>query len=252
MRGRSIALVVMDGLGGLPHPLTGLTELECARTPHMDALAARSSLGMTVMVREGITPGSGPGHLSLFGYDPTRYVIGRGALSALGVGIELNPGDVAVRLNLATLDGEGVVTDRRAGRPTDTDAARVVELVQGALRVPEGIAVTLVPEKEHRVVLQGLGPAGAVDLAVGVVTVEEGIAVVVDRVIADFVGTGVDRGVFVVAVAVVDGDTVTVDIGGLAVVVVGRAVVVVVAGAVVVVAALKRASDETETEDAQE
>ena len=76
----------MDGLGGLPHPLTGLTELESAHVPHMDALAARSSLGMAVMVREGITPGSGPGHLSLFGYDPTRYVIGRGALSALGVG----------------------------------------------------------------------------------------------------------------------------------------------------------------------
>ena len=167
VRGRSIVLVVMDGLGGLPHPLTGLTELECARTPHMDALVARSSLGMTVMVREGITPGSGPGHLSLFGYDPTRYVIGRGALSALGVGIELNPGDVAARLNLATFDGDGVVTDRRAGRPPDADAARVVELVQGGLKAPEGIAVTLVPEKEHRVVLhlrgKGLGGAALSD-----------------------------------------------------------------------------------------
>ena len=167
MRGGSIVLVVMDGLGGLPHPLTGLTELESARTPHMDALAARSSQGMTVMVREGITPGSGPGHLSLFGYDPTRYVIGRGALSALGVGIELNSGDVAARLNLATFDGEGRVTDRRAGRPPDPDAARMVELVQGALKVPAGIEVTLVPEKEHRVVLhlrgKGLGGAALSD-----------------------------------------------------------------------------------------
>ena len=167
VRGRPIVLIVMDGLGGLPHPLTGLTELESARTPHMDALAARSSLGMTVMVREGITPGSGPGHLSLFGYDPTRYVIGRGALSALGVGIELNLGDVAARLNLATFDGEGRVTDRRAGRPPDADAARVVARVQGALRAPEGIEVTLVPEKEHRVVLhlrgKGLGGAALSD-----------------------------------------------------------------------------------------
>ena len=167
VRGGSIVLVVMDGLGGLPHPLTGLTELESARTPHMDALAARSSQGMTVMVREGITPGSGPGHLSLFGYDPTRYVIGRGALSALGVGIELNSGDVAARLNLATFDGEGRVTDRRAGRPPDPDAARMVELVQGALKVPAGIEVTLVPEKEHRVVLhlrgKGLGGAALSD-----------------------------------------------------------------------------------------
>ena len=103
VRGKPIVLVVMDGLGGLPHPLTGLTELESAHAPHMDALAARSSLGMTVMVREGITPGSGPGHLSLFGYDPTRYVIGRGVLSALGVGVELDVGDVAARLNLALM-----------------------------------------------------------------------------------------------------------------------------------------------------
>ena len=167
LQGRSIVLVVMDGLGGLPHPLTGLTELESARTPHLASLAARSSLGMAVMVREGITPGSGPGHLSLFGYDPTRYVIGRGALSALGVGIDLAPGDVAARLNLATFDGKGRVTDRRAGRPSDADAIRVVTLVQGALEVPDGIEVTLVPEKEHRVVLhlrgEGLGGAALSD-----------------------------------------------------------------------------------------
>ena len=149
----------MDGLGGLPHPDTGRTELETARTPHMDALARRGSLGMSVMVREGITPGSGPGHLSLFGYDPTRYVIGRGAPSALGVGLELECGDVAARLNLATFDGGGRVTDRRAGRPGDAEAARVVDRVQKQLRAPAGVAVTFVPEKEHRVVLHLRGKA---------------------------------------------------------------------------------------------
>jgi 2,3-bisphosphoglycerate-independent phosphoglycerate mutase len=167
VQGKKIVLIVMDGLGGLPHPASGLTELETARTPHLNALAARGSLGMTVIVKEGITPGSGPGHLSLFGYDPMRTVIGRGALSALGVGLELEPGDVAARLNLATFDGAGLVTDRRAGRPSDKDAERVVAKVQQGLEAPKGIEVTLVPEKEHRVVLhlrgKGLGGAALTD-----------------------------------------------------------------------------------------
>ena len=156
---KKIVLLVMDGLGGLPRPDTGRTELETARTPNMDALAGRASLGMMVMVAEGITPGSGPGHLSLFGYDPARYVIGRGALSALGVGLELKPGDVAVRLNLATFDDDGLVVDRRAGRPVDAEAARVVELVQRELDVAADVTITLVPEKEHRVVLHLRGAA---------------------------------------------------------------------------------------------
>ena len=167
VKGKKIVLLIMDGLGGLPHPVTGLTELETARTPNMDALAGRGSVGMTVMVKEGITPGSGPGHLSLFGYDPIRTVIGRGALSALGVGIELKPGDVAARLNLATFDAAGLVTDRRAGRPKDADAARVVEKLQRAVKAPAGVTVTFVPEKEHRVVLHlrgaGLGAAALSD-----------------------------------------------------------------------------------------
>jgi 2,3-bisphosphoglycerate-independent phosphoglycerate mutase len=159
-RGR-IVLIVMDGLGGLPHPETGRTELESARTPHMDALAARASLGLMHPVQAGITPGSGPAHLSLFGYDPRRHVIGRGALSALGVGIELEGGDVAARLNFATFDRTGSVTDRRAGRPSDAEAERVVQKVMSGLVQPEGARISLAHEKEHRVVLilrgKGLG-----------------------------------------------------------------------------------------------
>ena len=162
--GGSIVLVVMDGLGGLPDPGTGLTELESAATPNLDALAARASLGMLVPVGPGITPGSGPGHLSLFGYDPTEYVIGRGALSALGVGMELQPGDVAARLNLATFDDQGRVADRRAGRPSDEEGRRVVEKLLDALSFDGDVTVTLVHEKEHRVVLHIRGTDLAADL----------------------------------------------------------------------------------------
>jgi len=150
----SIVLIVLDGLGGLPHPETGRTELESAATPNLDALAARASLGMLEPVAPGITPGSGPGHLSLFGYDPRDFVIGRGALSALGVGMELRPGDVAARLNLARFDAEGRVRDRRAGRPSDEEGRRIVEKLMGSLDVPAGVEVDLVHEKEHRVVLR--------------------------------------------------------------------------------------------------
>jgi len=151
--GGRIVLVVLDGLGGLPHPDTGRTELESARTPNLDALAARSSLGMLVPVAPGITPGSGPGHLALFGYDPERYTIGRGALSALGVGFELQSGDLAVRLNLATLDDQGRVTDRRAGRPSDEMAGEAVGRLREGLTPPPGIQLFVEPEKEHRAVL---------------------------------------------------------------------------------------------------
>jgi len=157
--GGTIILVVLDGLGGLPHPDTGRTELESASTPNLDALAAGSSLGLIMPVAEGITPGSGPGHLSLFGYDPVTSMIGRGVLSALGVGFDLRPGDVAARLNLATVDGDGVVTDRRAGRPSDEDGQRVVEKVLEGIRAPNGVEVSLLHEKEHRavLVLRGVG-----------------------------------------------------------------------------------------------
>lgn len=161
VEGKKIVLFVLDGLGGLPHPESGLTELESADTPHLDALAAVSSLGALIPVSPGITPGSGPGHLSLFGYDPVEHLMGRGALSALGVGFDLRAGDLAARLNLASLDRDGRVTDRRAGRPSDEEGRRIVEKARGGIRPPEGVDVFLEHEKEHRAVLilrgEGLG-----------------------------------------------------------------------------------------------
>ncbi|TVP54535.1 MAG: 2,3-bisphosphoglycerate-independent phosphoglycerate mutase [Gemmatimonadales bacterium] len=149
-----ILLLVLDGVGGLPGDEQGRTELEAARTPNLDQLAAESSLGMHHPVAPGVTPGSGPGHLSLFGYDPLVHQVGRGALSALGVGFELLPGDLALRLNLATLDEEGRIVDRRAGRPSDEDALRIVRRLRDGVRLrSERTEFFLLPEKEHRVVL---------------------------------------------------------------------------------------------------
>ncbi len=147
-----IVLVVLDGIGGLPNA-SGDTALEAARTPNLDALAGTASVGMMDPVAPGVTPGSGPGHLSLFGYDPLVYRIGRGVLSALGVGFDLRAGDVAVRLNLATLDEAGRVADRRAGRPPDSEGRRVVAKIREALAPPEGVECFLEPVKEHRAVL---------------------------------------------------------------------------------------------------
>jgi 2,3-bisphosphoglycerate-independent phosphoglycerate mutase len=152
--GGRILLFVLDGLGGLPRASDGRTELEAARTPNLDALAEESSLGLHNPVAPGVTPGSGPAHLALFGYDPVGFQVGRGALSALGVGFELRPGDLALRLNLATLDGEGQVVDRRAGRPSDAEAGAVVDRLREGIRLRnERVKFFLFPEKEHRVVL---------------------------------------------------------------------------------------------------
>ncbi|MGD8276748.1 MAG: 2,3-bisphosphoglycerate-independent phosphoglycerate mutase [Gemmatimonadota bacterium] len=163
--GRSrIVLMVLDGLGGLPQPETGRTELEAAHTPNLDRIAGRSALGLHVPVDHGIAPGSGPGHLALFGYDPAQHNIGRGVLSALGVGFELEPGDIAVRLNLATVDGAGTITDRRAGRPPDAENRRLVAKLREGVTAPDGIEVFFEPEKEHRavLVLRGVGAPAAV------------------------------------------------------------------------------------------
>jgi 2,3-bisphosphoglycerate-independent phosphoglycerate mutase len=108
-----IVMLVMDGLGGLPGDSGRGTELEVAQTPHLDALAGKSVCGLHQPVAAGITPGSGPAHLALFGYDPLRYAVGRGVLAALGIGFDLEPGDVAARGNFCTLDARGRVSDRR-------------------------------------------------------------------------------------------------------------------------------------------
>jgi 2,3-bisphosphoglycerate-independent phosphoglycerate mutase len=156
--GGRIVLLVLDGLGGLPDATTGLTELEAAATPNLDRIAAGASLGLHQPVQPGISPGSGPGHLALFGYDPLRYNIGRGVLSALGVGFDLAPGDVAVRLNFATVDGQGRVTDRRAGRPNDEENRRLVAKLRDGVRAGGGVQIFFEPEKEHRAVLVLRGP----------------------------------------------------------------------------------------------
>ncbi|MFV2067741.1 MAG: 2,3-bisphosphoglycerate-independent phosphoglycerate mutase [Pirellulales bacterium] len=152
-----IVMVVADGLGGLPMEPGGKTELETAKTPNLDELARRGVQGASIPVLPGISPGSGPGHLGLFGYDPLKYVIGRGALEATGIGFELQPGDVAIRCNFCTLDDQGRIADRRAGRiPTEESAPLAVKLRD--VKVP-GIEIFVEPVKEHRfvVVLRGEG-----------------------------------------------------------------------------------------------
>ena len=158
-----ILLLVMDGLGGLSHPETGKTELETARTPNLDALAARSDLGQTLPVGYVVTPGSGPGHLALFGYDPMQVQIGRGVLEAVGINFDLDPSDVAARGNFCTLDSEGRIIDRRAGRIPTAQSAEIVKRLNTLAR--NGDIQTLVaPVQEHRfvLVLRGSGLSEAV------------------------------------------------------------------------------------------
>ena len=143
-----IILVILDGLGGLPLEPGGKTELEMACTPHFDALACRSVLGLTLPAGPGITVGSGPGHLAIFGYDPIEYEIGRGALEALGVDFELGPNDVAARGNFCSVDHNGIITDRRAGR-IPTDSARELVNLLRTIRV-DGVEFFTEPVKEHR------------------------------------------------------------------------------------------------------
>ncbi|MCJ7585782.1 MAG: 2,3-bisphosphoglycerate-independent phosphoglycerate mutase [Anaerolineales bacterium] len=143
-----IVLLIMDGLGGLPLEPGGKTELETAHKPNLDALAAQSALGLTVPVAPGITPGSGPGHLAIFGYDPLEFEIGRGALEALGADFELGPDDVAARGNFCSVDAAGLITDRRAGRIPTEAGKELAELLQ-TIKM-DGIEFFVVPVKEHR------------------------------------------------------------------------------------------------------
>ena len=157
-----IVMLVADGLGGLPIEPGGPTELEAAKTPNLDALARRGVSGSMTMIAPGITPGSGPGHLGLFGYDPVKCLIGRGALEATGVGFKLGPHDVAVRCNFCTLDAAGNITDRRAGRIASEESAPLaVKLRQ--VKIPR-VEVFVEPVKEHRfvVIFRGEGLGGNV------------------------------------------------------------------------------------------
>lgn len=156
-----VVLVLIDGLGGVRTDERG-SELHAAATPNLDRLAREGSSGLHTVIAPGVTSGSGAGHLAVFGYDPLVYELGRGALSAAGVGFPLKPGDVAARVNFCTLDAAGLITDRRAGRiPTDENARLCGKILAG-LRPPEGVEVFLETERDHRALLvlrgEGLSP----------------------------------------------------------------------------------------------
>jgi 2,3-bisphosphoglycerate-independent phosphoglycerate mutase len=150
-----IVLLVMDGLGGLPKEPGGPTELEAAKTPNFDRLAKEGSLGLSIPVSPGITPGSGPAHLALFGYDPLEYDVGRGVLESFGVGLEVSRGDVAARGNFCTVDQDGKIIDRRAGRIPTEDALPIVERLS-TIQIPD-VQVEVKHVKEYRfaVVMRG-------------------------------------------------------------------------------------------------
>jgi 2,3-bisphosphoglycerate-independent phosphoglycerate mutase len=158
-----LALVVLDGLGDIATKEQGfLTPLEAANTPNLDALSKESAQGRMIPVAPGITPGSGPGHLGLFGYDPLEFQVGRGVIEALGLGLELKPGDVCARANFATLDARGIVVDRRAGRiPTET-CEKLCAMLAAKVKKIGDTQVIIKAGKEHRfvVVFRGKGLEG--------------------------------------------------------------------------------------------
>ena len=160
--GGKIVMVVSDGIGGLPLQPGGPTELEAANTPNLDKLAAKGVCGMSLPILPGITPGSGPGHLGLFGYDPLVFQIGRGVLEAAGIAFPVGPNDVCMRCNFCTIDENGLITDRRAGRIPTEESVEVVKLLKN-VKVP-GVEVFVEPVKEHRfvVVFRGEGLGGNV------------------------------------------------------------------------------------------
>jgi len=158
-----IVLLVIDGLGGLPDPQTGKTELETASTPNLDHLVAGGICGMSDPVAPGITPGSAPGHLAIFGYDPLRFKIGRGVLEAVGIDFDLHPADIAARGNFGTIDEAGLVTDRRAGRISTDKSTELCRLLNGI--TIENTTVYVQPVKEHRFIAVFRGAGLAPDIS---------------------------------------------------------------------------------------
>src|SRR3954471_20797742 len=158
-----LVLLVLDGLGDLAtRDQDNLTPLEAAITPNLDALAKDSAQGRMIPVAPGITPGSGPGHLALFGYDPLEFQVGRGVIEALGLGLELRGGDVAARANFCTLDTKGIVTDRRAGRIETAVCEELCALLSSKVKKVGDAQVIIKPGKGHRfvVVFRGKGLEG--------------------------------------------------------------------------------------------
>ena len=154
--GGKILLVVLDGLGGLPVREDGKTELELANTPNLDRLAYLSACGLHIPVDYGITPGSGPGHLGIFGYDPTQYQIGRGILEALGLDMEVTDRDIAIRGNFATVEyknGTPIIVDRRAGRIPTEENRRIVQKIAEKIKEIDGVKVFIKSGREHRVAI---------------------------------------------------------------------------------------------------
>lgn len=154
--GGKIVMLVMDGVGGLPMEQGGPTELEAAQTPNLDWLAREGSAGLSLPIGPGITPGSGPAHLALFGYDPLEYVIGRGVLEAFGIGMQVGAHDVAARGNFCSLDENGLITDRRAGRIPTEKGEELCGLLS-AIKLP-GVEVEVRAVKEYRFGLVLRGP----------------------------------------------------------------------------------------------
>jgi 2,3-bisphosphoglycerate-independent phosphoglycerate mutase len=156
-----IVFFIMDGLGGLQIDDRGLTELQVAKTPHLDAMAAKSSCGLILPITYGVTTGSGPGHFALFGYDPVENNVGRGVLEAAGIGFELTDRDVAVRGNFATVDSDGNLTDRRAGRLSTEENRRICKKMKDSIEI-HGVELVVQTVKEHRllVVFRGEGLNG--------------------------------------------------------------------------------------------
>jgi 2,3-bisphosphoglycerate-independent phosphoglycerate mutase len=146
-----LILVVIDGLGGLP--VRGKTELEAAKIPNLDRLASKSVCGLIDAISYGITPGSGPSHLALFGYDPLQYEIGRGVMEALGIDIPLTQNDLAARGNFATIDDRGIIVDRRAGRIATEKNRETCDFLGNEIKEVEGVRISVYPGREHRFVL---------------------------------------------------------------------------------------------------